>query len=85
MGCLIGDHVKTAIGTMLNTGTVIDVVANLFGYCETPKYIAPFTWGTKDKYDAEKAFETAVACAKRRNIDFDDTEKKLFKYLAELI
>ena len=45
LGCLIGDHVKTAIGTMLNTGTVVEAGANLFGDSRPPKWIRAFAWG----------------------------------------
>ena len=45
MGSLIGDHVKTAIGTMLPTGCVIGAGANLFGSARPPAEVAPFAWG----------------------------------------
>ena len=44
VGSLIGDHAKTAIGTMLSTGTVIGAGANVFG-TGTPRWVAPFAWG----------------------------------------
>jgi len=43
-GAIAGDCVKTAIGTMLNTGTVLDAGANLFGG-SPGKYAAPLQWG----------------------------------------
>jgi UDP-N-acetylglucosamine diphosphorylase/glucosamine-1-phosphate N-acetyltransferase len=45
LGSLIGDHAKTAIGTLLGTGTVISVGANVFGPPTAPKYVPPFAWG----------------------------------------
>jgi hypothetical protein len=45
LGSLIGDHAKTAIGTLLGTGTVIGAGANVFGDVRPPKYVAPFAWG----------------------------------------
>ena len=44
LGSLIGDHAKTAIGTMLPTGTVIGTGANVFGG-GLGKYVPPFAWG----------------------------------------
>jgi UDP-N-acetylglucosamine diphosphorylase/glucosamine-1-phosphate N-acetyltransferase len=45
VGTLFGDHAKTAIGTLLSTGTIVSAGANLFG--ETPpKYVPPFAWGS---------------------------------------
>ena len=45
LGSLLGDHAKTAIGTMLATGTVVSVGANVFGAMAPAKYIPPFAWG----------------------------------------
>jgi UDP-N-acetylglucosamine diphosphorylase/glucosamine-1-phosphate N-acetyltransferase len=44
LGSLIGDHAKTAIGTMLPTGTVVGAGANVFGD-GLGKYVPPFSWG----------------------------------------
>ncbi|MCB1323651.1 MAG: glucose-1-phosphate thymidylyltransferase [Spirochaetales bacterium] len=58
-GSIIGDCVKTAIGTMLNTGTVIDFGANVFGG-PPPPYLPPFSWGNtpetryeQDRFEAD--------------------------------
>ena len=48
LGSLIGDHAKTAIGTLLGTGTVVGTGANVFGDVRPPKYVAPFAWGGGD-------------------------------------
>ena len=45
LGSLIGDHAKTAIGTLLATGTVIGTGANVFDAVRPPKYVPPFAWG----------------------------------------
>jgi len=45
LGSLIGDHAKTAIGTLLATGTVIGTGASVFDAVRPPKYVAPFAWG----------------------------------------
>ncbi|MEP7344272.1 MAG: putative sugar nucleotidyl transferase [Gemmatimonadaceae bacterium] len=45
LGTLAGDHVKTAIGTRLTTGSVLGAGANVFGGGATPKVVAPFSWG----------------------------------------
>lgn len=46
VGTLFGDHAKLAIGTFLDTGTVIGAGANVFGPQRPPKYIAPMAWGS---------------------------------------
>jgi UDP-N-acetylglucosamine diphosphorylase/glucosamine-1-phosphate N-acetyltransferase len=45
LGSLLGDHAKTAIGTLLVTGTVVGAGANVFDAVRPPKYVAPFAWG----------------------------------------
>jgi UDP-N-acetylglucosamine diphosphorylase/glucosamine-1-phosphate N-acetyltransferase len=75
LGCLIGDHVKTAIGTMLNTGTVVETGANLFGDSRPPKWVRPFAWGHSPGapvYDQGAFIHTALHVMKRRQIEPDD-------------
>jgi UDP-N-acetylglucosamine diphosphorylase/glucosamine-1-phosphate N-acetyltransferase len=63
LGSLIGDHVKTAIGTLLPSGAVIGAGANLFGAPRAPKYVAPFAWGGDS---AERlVLDQFIAAAKR--------------------
>jgi UDP-N-acetylglucosamine diphosphorylase / glucose-1-phosphate thymidylyltransferase / UDP-N-acetylgalactosamine diphosphorylase / glucosamine-1-phosphate N-acetyltransferase / galactosamine-1-phosphate N-acetyltransferase len=45
LGSLLGDHVKTGIGTRLTTGCVVGAGANVFGTAMPPKVVAPFAWG----------------------------------------
>ena len=51
LGTLFGDHVKTGIGTMLTTGTVLGAAANVYGSAMPPKAVAPFAWGEGEPYD----------------------------------
>jgi UDP-N-acetylglucosamine diphosphorylase/glucosamine-1-phosphate N-acetyltransferase len=80
LGALIGDHVKTAIGTLLPTGAVIGTGANLFHGPRAPKYTPPFAWGgDSDEQMAVEAFiETAKRVMPRRDIVVDAaTERSL--------
>lgn len=45
VGCFVGDHVKTGIGTVINTGTVIGAGSNVFGGLMPPAVVPPFSWG----------------------------------------
>jgi UDP-N-acetylglucosamine diphosphorylase/glucosamine-1-phosphate N-acetyltransferase len=45
LGSLLGDHAKTAIGTLLGTGTIVGAGANVFDVVRPPKYVPPFAWG----------------------------------------
>lgn len=75
LGCLIGDHVKTGIGTLINTGTVVGVGANVFGGKLTPKAIPNFAWGEGQKYDLDKFIDSAKKMMARRNIKLSQAEK----------
>ncbi len=45
VGCFLGDHVKTGVGTLLSTGTVIGAGSNVFGGVMPPTVVPPFAWG----------------------------------------
>ena len=45
VGCFVGDHAKSGIGTILNTGTVIGAGSNIFGGSMPPTVVPPFSWG----------------------------------------
>ena len=53
-GSVIGDHVKTAIGTNLNTGTVIGMGSNIVSQSFPPRYIPPFSLYYKGKITKEE-------------------------------
>jgi hypothetical protein len=73
VGALIGDHVKTAIGTLLGTGSVVGTGANLFGDPRSPKYVAPFAWGDDGTRLSLPAFlAVARRVLPRRGVTVDD-------------
>ncbi|MEJ5308027.1 MAG: hypothetical protein WHT27_07005 [candidate division WOR-3 bacterium] len=68
LGCIIGEHTKTAIGTMINTGTVIGPFSNIFLDIKNKKYIKPFSWGDDSNiYDIEKLITDIKKVMARRN------------------
>ena len=79
-GSIIGDHVKTAIGTNLNTGTVIELGSNVVSQSFPKRHIPCFSFYYKEKIskinfdDFKKAAKVAM---KRRNIDFSSYEDML--------
>lgn len=75
LGSLIGDHVKTAIGTLLNTGTVVGTGSNIFGGMP-PKHVRPFSWGA-GRYKLEEFLETTRRAMARRNVELSDKQKEL--------
>lgn len=69
VGCFLGDHVKTGIGTILNTGTLIGAGSNVFGGIMPPSVVPPFSWGAgTDLRDhrLDKFLETAERVMARR-------------------
>lgn len=65
-GSIIGDYAKTAIGTMLGTGSIVDLGANLFGLSHRSGYFRPFLWGETKIYDRNKFIEDAARMMQRR-------------------
>lgn len=83
IGSFIGDHTKTGIGTLLNTGIQIGFSANLYGgTLFEQKLIPSFSWGKPGRmvpYKVDKAIEVAKAVKARRGKKIDEAEQKLFK------
>lgn len=74
-GVLMGDHAKTGINTMLNTGTTVGVGAQIFGHGFPPKHIPAFSWGGADgfvPYEWPRFLETARAVMARRGMDLTE-------------
>jgi UDP-N-acetylglucosamine diphosphorylase/glucosamine-1-phosphate N-acetyltransferase len=70
LGTIFGDHVKTAIGTLLPTGCVIGAGANLFGDGMVPKFVPPMAWGLAGaRMKAEEFLVTAGRVLPRRGVE----------------
>ena len=81
-GLIMGDHSKSGINTMFNTGTVVGVSSNVFGGGYPRNFIPSFQWGGTAglvTYQFEKAMETAARVMSRRNIVLDEVEKEILK------
>ena len=86
LGAFISDYVRTGISTMLTTGTIIGLGANVFGGGFQPKYIRPFQWGTDNKTELDKFFQTIETMKKRRGKNLGEPEKLLIsKIYADLL
>ena len=76
VGCFLGDHVKTGIGLLLNTGTVIGAGSMLYGAAMPPKYVPPFSWGTGEElttYRIDKFLDTAARAMERRGVTLGES------------
>ena len=80
VGSLVGDHAKTAIGTLLDSGTVIGTGANVFGATRPPKYVPPFAWGTDGELMTADGFLTvATRVMPRRNVEVTEDVRRMLE------
>ncbi|MGA8265726.1 MAG: GlmU family protein [Ignavibacteriaceae bacterium] len=87
LGLIMGDHSKTAINTMFNTGTVVGFSSNVFGAGFPSKEIPSFSWGGSEgmmNYNVEKSIDTAEKVLGRRNVQMSEADKKLFMDIYEM-
>jgi UDP-N-acetylglucosamine diphosphorylase/glucosamine-1-phosphate N-acetyltransferase len=86
-GLIMGDHSKTAINTMFNTGTVIGVSTNIYGSNFPRNFVPSFSWGGAagfTTYQLNKASETANLVLERKNEVFDAVEQRILKHVFEI-
>lgn len=87
VGLTMGDHSKSSINSMFNTGTVVGVCSNVFGSGFPPKYVPSFAWGGSDAmttYDLERAIEVSKRVMARRKIDLTPVDERLFRKVFDL-
>ncbi len=83
VGALIGDHVKTCIGTLLNTGAYVGAMAQLAtpGVL-LPKFIPSFAWLRKGVVSEgpgkRRLYETARLATSRRGIPWTEADEALW-------
>ena len=88
VGCCIGDHAKTGLGSLINTGTNIGVFSNLLPSGDLlPKFVPSFTWVEHgrlvDRADLSALFATAEQVMERRGEEFGEAKRALFQSLHE--
>ena len=89
LGSIIGDHTKTGIQTMMNTGTLAGISCNIYGAGYHRNLIKSFTWDNADNdssisYLIEKAVSTAKISMKRRNVDMSETYENLLRHINDI-
>src|SRR6218665_796290 len=85
-GLMMGDHSKSGINTMFNTGTVVGVSSNIFGSGFPRNFVPSFSWGGASgftTYITKKAFETARIVMSRRAVEFDEKEARILEHVFE--
>ena len=87
LGLFMGDHSKSSINTMFNTGTVVGVSCNIYGAGFPPRYLPSFSWGSPDggfaAYRLDKALQVAEAVMARRGKTLSDAERAVLTAVFE--
>ncbi|MDC6389483.1 GlmU family protein [Maribacter sp. PR1] len=86
-GLMMGDHSKTAINTMFNTGTVIGVNSNIYVPGFPRNFVPSFSWGGASGFSAylpKKAFEAAKVMMARRGVEFTDADADILNHVFEI-
>ncbi len=84
VGLTMGDHSKTGINVMFDTGTVVGFSANLYGAGLPPKSVPSFSWGDAgdlQEYELEKSISTARKVMKRRNVEMSGAYELMMRKL----
>jgi len=89
VGSLIGDHTKTSIGTLLNTGSYLGAMAIIMATGKPlPKYIPSFAWfieGIVTKgFGRGRLYETAKMAMSRRGCDWSPADKAMWDEVFEM-
>lgn len=90
VGCFIGDHTKTSIGTLLNTGSNFGIMSNIMSTGGVlPKFIPSFCWFVNNRvlkgYGFKMFVKTAEIVMSRRDRKLTEDEKKLLEYTYQLV
>ncbi|MBU2902385.1 MAG: GlmU family protein [Maribacter dokdonensis] len=86
-GLMMGDHSKTAINTMFNTGTVIGVNSNIYVPGFPRNFVPSFSWGGASgftAYQPAKAFDAAKVMMARRGVEFNEIEADILTHVFEI-
>lgn len=88
VGLLCGDHTRSGINTMFNTGTVVGIAANVYGGGYPTRFIRSFSWGGKDGFHTEpleRTLESIRVAMSRRSQTLSAAEEELLRQHYERI
>ena len=86
-GLIMADHVKCAVNTMFNTGTVVGVGANVFGGGFPQKYVPDFAWGGADgfqSFEFARMLQTTKKVFELKDSVLKDIDIKLLTHVFEI-
>ncbi|MDD3725889.1 MAG: putative sugar nucleotidyl transferase [Candidatus Ratteibacteria bacterium] len=88
VGSFIGDHTKTSIGTLFNTGTIAVLMCNITAGGILPKYFPSFTWYVNNKfmkgYGLDMMINTAKTVMGRRKRQWLKEEEDAIRTVYEM-
>jgi UDP-N-acetylglucosamine diphosphorylase/glucosamine-1-phosphate N-acetyltransferase len=88
VGCFIGDHTKTSIGTLINSGTVLGMMSNILGAgCLLPKSVPSYVMFMDNKFykaGLKQLIGTARTAMGRRKVTMTPQEEALIQRLFDL-
>ncbi len=89
VGALIGDHTKTSIGTLLNTGACVGAMTVLVtSGTLLPKFIPSFTWYLNDAIirgsGKASVYATARTATERRKCPWTEAEEAMWNAVYEI-
>ncbi len=89
VGSLIGDHTKTSIGTLFNTGAYVGAMALIAATGKPlPKFIPSFAWyleGAVTKgFGKKKLYETAKVAMSRRKCTWTPADEAMWETIYEM-
>jgi UDP-N-acetylglucosamine diphosphorylase/glucosamine-1-phosphate N-acetyltransferase len=87
VGSILGDHCKTGINTMLNTGTVCGVCSVLVGAGFQPRAIPSFKWvqpGALTDYRLDKALVDMARMMARRGVPLTAGYRRMMTAIYEM-
>lgn len=86
-GLIMGDHSKSGINTMFNTGTVVGVSSNIFDSGFPQNFVPSYSWGGASNvttYRLDKVLEVAEIVMKRRGIELTEDDKAILTSVFEM-
>jgi len=90
LGSMIGDHTKTSIGTILNTGSMIGMMSNLvFSGSLMPKEVPSFCWMLNNRPTKGTGLRAMIATARtamsRRKVEMTEADEALIRHVHGLL
>jgi len=87
LGVVMGDHTKTAINCVINSGSIFGVNCNILSRDFPPKFVDSFSWvgsNVIQRYNLGKAYQAMKKMMARRDVPFTNAYADLMKQIFEL-